>query len=92
LVQNGLAEINSGRGFLIGFATAPDQEAEDGENMPNSPFTTALLKHLATPGLELQTMMTRVKGEVIKLTDGGQRPWTNSDLATEVYLTEGTAN
>ncbi len=92
-VESGLAEISSVRGGLvIGFATAPDQEAEDGENMPNSPFTTALLQHLATPGLEIELIMKRVKGEVIELTQGEQRPWTNSDLATEVYLTEGPAN
>jgi hypothetical protein len=30
--------------------------------------------------------MKRVKAEVIEMTKNEQRPWTNSDLATEVYL------
>jgi hypothetical protein len=30
--------------------------------------------------------MKRVKSEVIAMTKNDHRPWTNSDLATEVYL------
>jgi hypothetical protein len=35
--------------------------------------------------------MTRVKAEVAKMTKNDQRPWTNSDLTTEVYLTGAPA-
>ena len=48
---------------LIGFATAPGDVAADGEGR-NSPFTTALLKHLPEPGVEIQQVMTRVKRDV----------------------------
>ncbi|MCI5076717.1 caspase domain-containing protein [Oricola sp.] len=86
-VQNGLARPEtSGGGLLIGFATAPDDVADDGRGMRNSPFTTALLEYLSTPGMEIQRVMTRVKQKVISLTDNRQRPWHNSDLARDVFL------
>ena len=86
-VSSGLAELKSERGgLLVGFATAPDDVAADGIGMKNSPFTTALLKHLGTKGLEIELLMKRVKADVIGLTKNQQRPWTNSDLARELYL------
>ena len=51
-VQQGLAVPSiSGGGMLIGFATSPGDVAADGDGR-NSPFTTALLKNLNTPGLK----------------------------------------
>ncbi len=86
-VDQGLAPISAeGGGLFVAFSTAPGDVAADGEGMTNSPFTTALLKHLPTKGLEINTVMTRVKAEVAKMTKNDQRPWTNSDLTTEVYL------
>jgi uncharacterized caspase-like protein len=74
-------------GVLFGFATAPDTVAGDGIGQ-NSPFTTALLKQLPTRGLEIQQVMTRVKADVIAATNNEQRPWTESDLAHEVFLVQ----
>ncbi len=74
-----------GAGTLIAFATAPGQVALDGEGV-NSPFTTALLRHIPTPGLELQAMLTRVRAEVVAATRSKQVPWSNSSLLGEVYL------
>lgn len=86
-VDQGLAPIAAeGGGLFVAFSTAPGDVAADGDGMTNSPFTTALLKHLPTKGLEINTVMTRVKAEVAKMTKNDQRPWTNSDLTTEVYL------
>jgi uncharacterized caspase-like protein len=89
-VGRGLALISSERGgLLVGFTTAPNDVASDGTNMSDSPFTTALLKHLPTPGLEIELAMKRVKADVIAMTKNRQRPWHNSDLAQEVYLEPG---
>jgi uncharacterized caspase-like protein len=76
----------SGTGMLLAFATAPGQVALDGEG-GNSPFSTALARHIATPGLEVQQMLTRVRSEVVAATGGKQVPWSNSSLLGEVYLT-----
>jgi uncharacterized caspase-like protein len=72
-------------GMLIGFSTAPGSVAADGEGR-NSPFTTALLNHIATPGLEIQQLMTKVKADVYADTKSEQVPWHNSSLRSEVYL------
>ncbi|QPF82922.1 caspase family protein [Bradyrhizobium genosp. L] len=76
-----------GAGTLIAFATAPGQIALDGEGV-NSPFSAALSRHIGTPGLEVQQMLTRVRAEVVAATKGKQVPWSNSSLLGEVYLAE----
>lgn len=74
-------------GTLIAFATAPGQVALDGEGA-NSPFSAALSRHLGTPGLEVQQMLTRMRAEVVSATKSKQVPWSNSSLLGEVYLVE----
>jgi uncharacterized caspase-like protein len=76
-----------GAGTLIAFATSPGQVALDGEGT-NSPFSAALSRHIGTPGLELQQMLTRVRAEVVAATKGQQLPWSNSSLLGEVFLAE----
>jgi tetratricopeptide (TPR) repeat protein len=75
----------TGAGTLLAFATAPGQVALDGDR-DNSPFSSALIRHIATPGLEVQQIMTRVRAEVVAATRSKQVPWTNSSLLGEVYL------
>uniref|UniRef100_Q07IV2 Peptidase C14, caspase catalytic subunit p20 n=1 Tax=Rhodopseudomonas palustris (strain BisA53) TaxID=316055 RepID=Q07IV2_RHOP5 len=74
-----------GAGTLIAFATAPGQVALDGEGA-HSPFAAALARHIGTPGLEVQQMLTRVRAEVVAATRSRQVPWSNSSLLGEVYL------
>jgi uncharacterized caspase-like protein len=76
-----------GAGTLIAFATAPGQVALDGEGA-NSPFSAALSRHIGTPGLEVQQMLTRVRAEVVAVTRSKQVPWSNSSLLGEVFLAE----
>ncbi|MFN7305323.1 MAG: SUMF1/EgtB/PvdO family nonheme iron enzyme, partial [Acetobacteraceae bacterium] len=52
----------------------------------NSPFTTALLRHLPTPGLELRGALTRVRAEVARETNNTQVPWSNDGLLAELFL------
>lgn len=54
-VGQGLAPIQSAVGTLIAYATQPDNVALDGEGR-NSPFTSAFLKHIGTPGLEISAL------------------------------------
>ncbi len=84
---SGLAEINPAGGTMIAFATDPGDVALDGTGK-HSPFTEALLKHIETPGLEVNVMMTRVRGEVFRTTGERQRPWTNTSLTGEFYLAD----
>src|ERR1700760_1414899 len=85
-VQTGLAEMKSGEGTLIAFATGPGQTALDGTEGGNSPFTRALLANITQPGVEIQQAMTKVRAEVNEQTNKGQLPWGHTNLIGSVYL------
>jgi uncharacterized caspase-like protein len=84
-VGRGLAKLGSGVGSLIAFATQPGNVALDGDGR-NSPFTTALLQHLGTPGQSVTDDLIQVRKEVLDATDGKQVPWDNSSLTGPVVL------
>jgi uncharacterized caspase-like protein len=85
-VGQGLAEMKSGEGTLIAFATGPGQTALDGADGQNSPFTRALIDHITQPGVEIQQAMTEVRAEVNESTNKGQLPWGHTNLIGAVYL------
>ena len=85
-VQTGLAEMKSGEGTLIAFATGPGQTALDGDVGANSPFTRALMTNLTQPGVEIQQAMTKVRAQVQEETSKGQLPWGHTNLVGTVYL------
>lgn len=88
-IGRGLAAPTTGSGeMLIGFATAPGEVALDGEGN-NSPFTTALLKHIDAEGLDIEVMLKRVRNEVFQLTNQAQEPWVNSALRREFQFNPG---
>lgn len=87
-VGAGLAEMRPGEGALIAFATGPGQTALDG-NGKNSPFTKALLAHLAEPGVEIRHALTRVRAQVQEETNRQQLPWENTNMTGFFYV--GTA-
>jgi hypothetical protein len=90
-VQSGLAEMKSGEGTLIAFATGPGQTALDGQEGTNSPFTRALIAHITTPGVEIQQAMTEVRAQVNEETNKGQLPWGHTNLIGSVYLNPAAA-
>ena len=87
-VGRGLAEMTvpeGGNGSLIVFATDPGNIALDGTD-GNSPFTSALLRHMETPDTNILTMLTHVNRDVAAQTRGKQRPWMSGSLTGEVFL------
>lgn len=46
----------------------------------NSPYTTALLQTLDTPGLSIETVFKRVAASVFTATNRQQTPWYSSSL------------
>jgi uncharacterized caspase-like protein len=87
-VQSGLAEMKSGEGTLIAFATGPGQTALDGQEGNNSPFTRALIDNITKPGIEIQQAMTSVRAQVNEETRKGQLPWGHTNLIGAVYLNQ----
>jgi uncharacterized caspase-like protein len=90
-VQSGLAEMKSGEGTLIAFATGPGQTALDGEVGANSPFTRALIDNITQPGVEIQQAMTKVRAEVNEQTNKNQLPWGHTNLTGTVFLNPAAA-
>ena len=83
-VTRGLARITRTQGLLVAYATQPGQVAEDGSTR-NSPFTSSLLRHIATPGLEVGPLFRRVASDVNKTTKGKQTPELSVSLLGEFY-------
>lgn len=76
----GRASIDTGSlDTLILYATKAGQVALEGDGH-NSPFTTALLKHLMTPGLDISIAARRVRDEVLASTGRKQEPFTYGSL------------
>lgn len=84
-IGRGLAQVETGVGTLIAFATQPGNVALDGTGR-NSPFTTALLQHIERPGLDLGDVMIEVRNSVLNATSGQQVPWEHSSLTGRVYF------
>ena len=78
--------MQTGSGTFIAFATEPDSVAADGTGR-NSPFTTALLKHIDQPGQSISDMMIAVRNDVLAATGGHQRPWESSSLTDRFAFT-----
>ena len=86
-VGQGLATIQGALGTMISYATQPDAVALDGDGR-NSPFTSALLTHLLTPGMEIGSVMKLVRADVVQATRGKQIPWDHSSLIGDVVLAQ----
>jgi uncharacterized caspase-like protein len=85
--SRGLARIDKAQGMVVAYATAADEVAQDGQGR-NSPFTSALLRRIQEPGLEIEMMFRRVAADVNAQTGGRQRPETTISLLSEYYLNQ----
>ena len=81
----GLARIDRAEGMVVAYATQADQVAEDGSDR-NSPFSSALVRRLGEPNLEIATLFRRVAQDVYEATGGKQRPELSISLLQDFYL------
>jgi caspase domain-containing protein len=84
-IGHGLAAVESGEGTLISFSTQPGNVALDGAGR-NSPYAAGLLKHIATPGDDLPTILINVRNDVMQATNRRQVPWEHSALTAKFYF------
>ena len=68
--------------MLIAYSAKAGSTAADGDGK-NSPFTTALSNHLATPGLDVRRAFGFVRDEVLKTTGNKQEPFVYGSLGGE---------
>ena len=92
-VGRGLAKVEPATSdTLIAFAAKAGSVATDGDGA-DSPFTTALVKHLTTPGLDLRIALGKVRDEVLEATHRKQEPFVYGSLGgSTVALVPHDAN
>ena len=78
-LSRGLAKIEAPAGTLVAFACAPGHTASDGAGR-NGVFTESLLRHLGSPGLDIDFVMRAVVNDVEKASNGQQVPFRDSSL------------
>ena len=89
-IGRGLAAASTGLGTFIAYSTQPGNVALDGEGR-NSPFTSALVKHMGDRGHNLPATMIEVRKEVVAATGGAQVPWDHSALTGDFFFAPGAA-
>jgi hypothetical protein len=91
-VVNGLGKVEPTMSdTLIAYAAKAGSISADGDGT-NSPFTTALLKHLMEPGLDIRLALGRVRDEVLQDTNNQQEPFVYGSLGgTEIVLVPAKA-
>lgn len=81
----GFNRMDAPLGSIIAYSTAPGSVASDG-NGKNGVFTKHLLKNMAVPGLDLNSIFIITRSEVVKETAGAQVPWESSSLTGKFYF------
>ena len=80
----GLTKMIARPGTMIAFACAPGQTAVDRcSDQTNSIFTKYLLKHIITPGVDIEVVLRRVATDVANDTNHSQIPYRLSSIMTE---------
>ena len=80
IVSRGLSKVEPMlNNTLIAYAAKAGSTAEDGAG-EHSPFTTALIKHVAEPGLDIRLALGRVRDEVLRNTRNDQEPFVYGSL------------
>ncbi len=83
-LARGLAPVELATGStLIAYAAKAGTTASDGEG-PHSPYTTALLKHLPTPDLDIRIVFGKVRDDVLQATRNRQEPFVYGSMGGDV--------
>jgi len=79
-IGRGLAKVEpTSPNTLVAFATKAGAVADDG-NGENSQYTSALVKYIAEPGVDVRVAFGRVRDEVLKKTANRQEPFVYGSL------------
>jgi uncharacterized caspase-like protein len=79
-IGRGLAKVEpTTPNTLVAFATKAGAVADDGSG-ENSQYTSALVKYIAEPGVDVRVAFGRVRDEVLKKTSNRQEPFVYGSL------------
>ena len=92
-VGRGLKQIsNVPRNTLVAYATQAGNVALDGKST-NSPYATALIKHIHAPNKDIRMVFGSVRDTVLELTNQRQEPFIYGSLGGEpLYLHHGESS
>jgi uncharacterized caspase-like protein len=83
-IRRGLARVEPATSnTLIAFAAKAGMTAADGERT-HSPFTSALLKYLVAPGLDVRLAFGQVRDDVLRTTSNQQEPFVYGSLGGSI--------
>jgi Caspase domain len=84
----GFAAVGAPPGTLIAMSSGPGTVVEDA---PGSygPYATAIAEMIREPGLDLDTMFTRIRMRTHQATEGRQTPWHVASFSDPVVLIAG---
>ncbi|MCC6781057.1 MAG: tetratricopeptide repeat protein [Hyphomicrobiales bacterium] len=84
-IGRGLARVEPDGGTLVAYAAKGGEIALDGSGA-NSPFVSALVKHLPTPGLEIGKLFRQVRDDVLAATGRKQEPFVYGSLPGDDFF------
>ncbi|OCK58981.1 caspase family protein [Bradyrhizobium sp. LMTR 3] len=79
-VSRGLAAVEPEAGTLVVYAAKDGETALDGDGT-NSPFASAFVKNLPTPGLEVRRLFDFVRDDVMEATGRKQKPFSYGSIS-----------
>jgi uncharacterized caspase-like protein len=79
-VSRGLAQVEPEAGTMVVYAAKHGETALDGDSA-NSPFATAFVKNLQTPGLEVRLLFDSVRDDVLEATGKRQQPFSYGSIS-----------
>lgn len=79
-IGRGLAEVEPDAGMLVVYAAKHGQTALDGDGT-NSPFVTALINRMKTPGIEIRRLFDLVRDDVLATTNRRQQPFSYGSVS-----------
>jgi uncharacterized caspase-like protein len=79
-VSRGVSRVEPDAGTLVVYAAKDGETALDGTGS-NSPFTTALVKNLLTPNIEVRRLFDYVRDDIMDMTKKQQMPYTYGSIS-----------
>jgi hypothetical protein len=84
-VTPGLSPMEAPPTMLVAFSSAPGTFAEDSDDAYGA-YAGAIAEMVREPGLDLDTIFTRIRVRTHELTQGRQTPWHTASLSADVVL------
>lgn len=84
-ISRGLARVEPEGGTLVAYAARDGQVALDGAD-GNSPFVSSILRHIETPGLEVNKLFRLVRNDVLISSQNRQEPFVYGALPPDDFF------